>query len=110
MSFYLLKASYSTDAIKAMVAEPQDREAAARQIIEALGGKLHHFFFAFGDSDVVAIIEAPDDTVMAAGSMIVSASGSIASASTTKLLTMSEAMEAMAKAGAAAAAYRPAAG
>ena len=105
MAFYLYKASYSTEAIKAMVAQPQDREAAARQIIEALGGTLHHFFFALGDSDIIAIIEVPDDTAIVAGSMIIGASGSFASISTTKLLTMSEAMEAMNKANAAARAY-----
>ncbi len=105
MAFYLYKASYSTEAIKAMVAQPQDREAAARQIIEALGGTLHHFFFALGDCDIIAIIEVPDDTAIVAGSMIIGASGSFASISTTKLLTMSEAMEAMNKANAAARSY-----
>lgn len=105
MAFYLYKASYSTEAIKAMVAQPQDREAAARQVIEALGGTLHQFFFALGDCDIIAIIEAPDDTAIAAGSMIVGAAGGIASISTTKLLTMSEAMEAMNKANAVASAY-----
>ena len=105
MAFYMLKANYSADAIKAMIGEPQDREAAARKVIEALGGTLHSFFFALGESDVVAIIEAPDDTVMAAGSMLVGASGSVTNVSTTKLLTMAEAKEAMAKAGAAAGAY-----
>ena len=105
MAFYMLKANYSADAIQAMISEPQDREAAARKAIEALGGTLHSFFFALGDSDIVAIIEAPDDTVMAAGSMLVGASGSVTNLSTTKLLTMAQAKEAMAKAGAAAAAY-----
>ena len=105
MAFYLLRANYSADAIKAMISEPQDREAAGRKAIEALGGKLHNFFFALGDSDVIAIIEAPDDTVMAAGSMMIGATGSITNISTTKLLTMSEAMEAMGKARDASSAY-----
>ena len=105
MAFYMLKANYSADAVKAMISEPQDREAAARKAIEALGGTLHSFFFALGDSDIVAIIEAPDDTAMAAGSMLVGASGSITNVSTTKLLTMAQAKEAMAKAGAAVAAF-----
>jgi len=44
-----------------MVKKPQDREAAARKLAEGVGGKLHHLFFAFGDEDVYALIEAPDD-------------------------------------------------
>ncbi len=105
MAFYLLTANYNSDAIKAMVSEPQDREAAARKAIETLGGTLHSFFFALGDWDVVAIIEIADDTTMAAGSMLVGASGSVTNLSTTKLLTMSEAKAAMRKAGEAASAY-----
>ncbi len=42
---------------------------------------------------------------MAAGSMLVGASGSVTNVSTTNLLTMAEAKQAMAKAGAAAGAY-----
>ena len=52
MPYYLFTGRYSTDSIKAMVAKPQDREAAARKLIEGIGGKLHHLFFAFGDEDV----------------------------------------------------------
>ncbi len=107
MAFYLFKANYSVDAIKAMVNEPQDREAAAHQIIEALGGKLHHFFFALGETDIIAIVEIPDDTDMVAGSLIISASGSFSNVSTTKLMTSSEAKEAMSKANAVASAYTP---
>ena len=107
MAFYLFKANYSAEAIKAMVAEPQDREAAGRKVIEALGAKLHSFFFALGDSDIIAIIEADDDTMMVAGSLLVSASGSFKSASTTKLMTSAEAMVAMGKAKEAASAYTP---
>ena len=67
MAFYLYQISYSKEAIKSMVATPQDREAAARKLIEALGGKLHHLFFAFGEWDVICLIEGPDDKMMMAG-------------------------------------------
>jgi len=53
MKRHLYQLSYSQDAIKAIVATPSDREAAARKLIEALGGKLHHLFFAFGEHDVI---------------------------------------------------------
>jgi len=106
MAFYLFKARYSRAAVKAMVSEPQDRADAARQIIEAMGGKLHHFFFALGDWDAIAIVEGPDDKMMVAGSLVVSASGTISDASTTKLMTADEAMEAMTMAKGAVDAYK----
>lgn len=110
MPFYLFTGRYSTDSIKAMVAKPQDREAAARKLIEGIGGKLHHLFFAFGDEDVYALIEAPDDRAMAAGSMVVGASGAMSGGKTIKLMSSKEAMEAMKAAGKAAAGYTPATG
>jgi uncharacterized protein with GYD domain len=107
MPFYLFKGRYTTDSIKSLVASPEDREAAAGKMIEALGGKLHHLFFCFGEEDVIALIEAPDDETMAAGALLVGASGTMAGGATTKLMTSKEAMAAMAKAGKAASSYRP---
>ena len=51
MPFYMFKGRYNTDSLKSLVAHPEDREAEARKMIEALGGKLHHLFFCFGDQD-----------------------------------------------------------
>ena len=84
MAFYLYQLSYSKDAIKAMVASPSDREAAARKLIEALGGKLHHLFFAFGEWDVICLIEGVDDTMMMAGAAAVGSSGTVSKSSTVK--------------------------
>jgi uncharacterized protein with GYD domain len=106
MSYYLYQLSYSTEATKALIAKPTDREAAARKLIEAAGGKLHHLFFAFGKHDVICLIEAPDDSVLMAIALAVGASGTISSASTTKLFTSDEAMKAMAMAGKATGAYK----
>ncbi|WGV15624.1 GYD domain-containing protein [Fuscovulum ytuae] len=107
MSFYLYQLSYTPDAVKALVATPSDREAAARKLIESLGGKLHHLFFAFGQHDVICLIEGPDDQMMAAGAMAVAASGTVASSSTVKLMTPAEAMAAMQAAGKALGSYKP---
>ena len=108
MPFYLFKGSYTTDSLKAMVENPHDREAAVKPMMDALGAKLHHLFFCFGKEDVIALIEAPDDETMAAGALVVGASGSMSSGETVKLMTSAEAMAAMGKAGKAASSYKPA--
>lgn len=108
MAFYLFQASYTPAAMKAMVDSPRDREAGARPLIEAIGGKLHHLFFSFGTYDVLALIEAPDDTAMAAGALAIGASGAFSGGSTTKLLTASDAMAAMATAKEATSSYKSA--
>ena len=110
MSLYMFQASYTAQAIKALVDNPQNREEAARTVIEAVGGKLLSMYFCFGSADVIAIIEAPDDKTMAAGTMAIGASGAFSSGATTSLMTPGEAMEAMQTAQAAAAVYKPATG
>jgi uncharacterized protein with GYD domain len=107
MPFYMLHGRYSPSAIKAMVSNPQDREASAKKLSESLGAKLHSFFFTFGEEDFVAIIEAPDDATAAALSMTVGASGGFSGGATTKLMTSKEAMKAMAAAKKAAESYKP---
>lgn len=107
MPFYLYQASYSSAAVKAMLAHPSDRKAVVARLVEAAGGKLHHMFFAFGNYDMVALIEGPDDKTAAAAALAVAATGVNSAAATTKLLTPEEAMEAIKAAGRLAAAYTP---
>ena len=109
MPFYLFQGRYTPAALKAMVDKPQDREAAARPLVEAVGGKLHHVFFCFGQEDVIALIEAPDDTAMAACAMIIGGSGAFGGGATTKLMTSAEAQKAMTSAQKARGSYKPAA-
>ena len=77
---------------------PQDRLEAVRAPIEKLGGKVHASFFAFGDFDVLAITEMPD-TISAAISMAFAGGGAVSKINTTTLLTGSQALEALRKAG-----------
>jgi uncharacterized protein with GYD domain len=105
MPLYLGRFSYTTDAMKALLNEPQDRSAAAREVAESLGGKLLGFWFAFGEFDGVFLMEAPDNASAAALAMAVGSSGALSEVETTVLLDMDEAQDAMRKA--AAATYRP---
>ena len=99
MPHFLIQGSYTAEAWANMTRNPADREKAYRGLIENAGGKLKAFYFAFGEKDVVAILEVPDATTAAALSMAVAAPGHVKSISTTPLMTGKEAMEAMKKAG-----------
>lgn len=100
MSYYLIQASYTSQAIAAMVKNPQDRAAAVRPMIEKAGGKLHGLWFTFGDTDIVAIAEMPNNISAAAISMAIGASGVMSSYRSTALMTPGEAVEAMQQAAA----------
>ena len=60
MPLYMFQGQYSGAAIKAMVENPQDREAPARALAEAMGAKLINLWFTFGSDDIIAIYEAKD--------------------------------------------------
>lgn len=107
MAYYLWTGSYSPEAKRAMIKNPQNREVAAQKVIEAAGGKLHHMFAMMGSSDVIVLAEFPDEIGMAAVSLAVGATGSIAGGATTRLLTMSEFSEAMERAGEISELYSP---
>ena len=105
MPLYLGRFKYSTDAMRALVDEQQDRSVAAREVAESLGGRLIGFWFAFGEFDGAYVMEAPDNATAAALAMTIGAAGAISDVETTVLLEMDEAQEAMRKA--AGATYRP---
>ena len=88
MPLYLGRFSYTTDAVKALINQPEDRSAAARDVAESLGGKLLGFWYAFGEFDGVFLMEAPDNASAAAVGMAVGASGALSEIETTVLLDM----------------------
>ncbi len=107
MAYYMIRASLSAESWKALVANPQDRSIPAAQLCEQHGSKLHSYFFALGEHDVVAIIEADDDKMIMAFNAAVASSGSVTSTQATALVTTSEVVEAMRKAGEVAGTYQP---
>lgn len=107
MPFYLYQAAYKDPQIKALVETPQNREAIAREGIESFGGKLHQFFFAFGEWDVIGIMEFPDNETAAAAVLKVTSTGVHARSKTTVLITPAEAERAMRKAKETKTNYRP---
>jgi uncharacterized protein with GYD domain len=105
MPFYLTRFSYTPATWAKLVRNPEDRRAAAARYVEAVGGTLHGFWYAFGDHDAYALYEAPDNVSMAAMAIAIGAGGALSSYQTIPLLTVEEALAALRKA--AAIAYRP---
>ena len=99
MAHYMFQASFTSEAWANMVKEPQNREQTIRAMIEKLGGKLVGYWFAFGESDAVVIVQMPDNVSAAAASLAAVAGGAVKSLKTTPLMSVEEAMQAMRKAG-----------
>ena len=58
--------------------------------MKSLGGKLEAFYFAFGESDVFIVVDAPDNASVVAASLTAAAAGVVANFRTTVLLTPEE--------------------
>jgi uncharacterized protein with GYD domain len=99
MAHYLFQTAYTSEGVATLVKNPQDRFELVRPAIEAMGGKLVCGYFAFGEYDVVGIMEMPDNVSAAAFSISVSSKGGLKAFKTTPLMTMAEAQSAMTRAG-----------
>lgn len=98
MSKFLVIGGYTQQAMAAMMQNPTDRSAAARQVIESVGGKMESFYWMLGEDDFVGIFDAPDDASGAAVAVAVSSSGAARNVRTIKLITMDEASKLLQKA------------
>ena len=99
MAWYMIQLGYRPEAWGALIANPQNRIDTVRPVIEGLGGKIHQGWLTFGEYDLVAFAEMPDNVSAAAFLIAVEAGGAVEDFKTTPLLTMDEAIAAMKKAG-----------
>jgi uncharacterized protein with GYD domain len=98
MPLYLTRFSYTPETWARLIGNPEDRRQAAQEYIESVGGKLHGFWYAFGDHDGYNLWEAPDNVSMAAVALAVTGGGALSAFETTVLLTVDETLEALRKA------------
>ena len=106
MAHYMLRVALAPDTFKNLLSNPEDRRGPARKLIEAHGGTLHDYYFAFGKYDAVIIAEFPDNVSASAVMMTVASSGAFSGGETTVLLTVEEAVQSMKQAGSKIGAYR----
>jgi uncharacterized protein with GYD domain len=99
MPMYLTRFSYTPETWARLIENPEDRREAARTYIESVGGKLHGFWYGFGEHDGWNLWEAPDNVSMAAVALAIGSGGALRSIETTALLSVEELMQALGKAG-----------
>ena len=78
MPKYLWKANYVGEGVKGLLKEGgTSRRAAVEKMINSMGGKLEVFYYAFGETDLYAIVDMPDNVSAAAFALTVAASGAV---------------------------------
>src|SRR5215212_5808562 len=95
MALYLFQLAYTPEAWAAQLQNPQDRVKAVSPVAEKLGGRFVSAYLAFGDYDIVGILELPNNVSAAAFAMAVTSGGSTRAYKTTPLMTIEEGIQAM---------------
>jgi uncharacterized protein with GYD domain len=95
MAHYLFQGTYTPEAWANLVKKPQNRLEVVRPAVEKLGGKILGYWFAFGDYDVVTVIEMPDNVSAAAIAIVFASGGLLKASKTTSLMTVEEGLKAL---------------
>lgn len=95
MPLFLSKFSYTPETWARLISNPEDRRQAAQTYMESVGGKLHGFWYAFGEHDAYWLVEAPDNVSMAAVALAITSGGALSSHETIVLLSVEETMAAL---------------
>jgi uncharacterized protein with GYD domain len=86
MAKYMALFNFTSEAIRRFVANPSDRAAVVRGLVESVGGSLECYYWMFGQYDAMAIIEMPDAHTTAATSLAIVSSGAFTHFETHELI------------------------
>jgi len=90
MPKYLAHASYTVEGLKGLLKDGgSKRREVVEQLFKGLGGTVEAFYYAFGDDDIFAIMDLPDNVSATASSLVINAAGA-AKMKITVLLTPEE--------------------
>jgi uncharacterized protein with GYD domain len=106
MPIFITQGRYSRDAIRGMIANPEDRAEAASKLFEAAGGKLLAYYVTLGEYDWLIVGEFPDHEAVSAAVLAAAASGGVTDVRTTLAMTTADAKRVFAAAGKPTSAYR----
>jgi len=89
---------YKPEVWSELISNPENRTETVSRLLESAGCKLKGLWYAFGQSDGFALIEAPNNVTSASLMIAISASGAFNRFETTVLMTQNELLEALEKA------------
>jgi uncharacterized protein with GYD domain len=98
MPTFIIQGRYSHEAMRGMVAKPEDRAGAVAKLMESVGGRLLAYYLTFGDSDFHVTVEAPDERAMLAALAAVGSGTGVSGLSTTLAVPSTDAVDAFARA------------
>lgn len=107
MPIFITQGRFTQDALKGMIAKPEDRFEVVSQLFAQSGGKLLAYYMTFGEYDFLVVSEGPLEGA-AVSAIVVGAGGGVTDMKTTIGMTSADMKTAFSKASAIAAKFRPA--
>jgi len=108
MPIYISRGRFTSDAIKGMLAKPENREDVVATLYKSVGGRLISWYLTFGPHDWLAIGEFPNEKAAASAILAAAAGGSLSGIETTVAMTAQDAATTFQSAGKAAKDFRSA--
>jgi uncharacterized protein with GYD domain len=108
MPIFISRGRFTSDAVKGMLAKPENREEVVAKLFQSVGGTLIGWYLTFGRYDWLAIGEFPDEKTAASPVLAAAAGGSLSDVETTVAMTATDAATTFESAGKAARAFRSA--
>lgn len=90
MAKYVILFGFTGETAKRFVAQPSDRAAVVRGLVESAGGSMESYYWMFGQYDGLVIFELPDAKSAAALSLAVTGSGAFSRFETHELIESSD--------------------
>src|SRR5260370_9026650 len=91
MPIYITRGRFTSNAIKGMLAKPENREDAVAKLFKSVGGKLIGWYLTFGHHDWLAIGEFANEKAAASAVLAAAAGGSLSDIETTVAMTAKKA-------------------
>jgi uncharacterized protein with GYD domain len=98
MAHYLIEVGYTPQAWSAQIDKHPNVVDRITPAVQACGAKIVNMYYAFGESDLVGIMDFPTPEDAAAFGLAVASSGALRSYKTTPLLTVDQGIAAMQRA------------
>jgi uncharacterized protein with GYD domain len=102
MPIFISRGRFTSDAIKGMLAKPENREEAVAKLFQSVGGRLIAWYLTFGHHDWLVIGEFPDAKAAAFAMLAAAGGGSLSDVETTIATTAKDAFATFESAGKAA--------
>src|SRR4029453_11474866 len=108
MPIFISRGRFTSNAVKGMLARPENREEAVSELFKSAGGRLIAWYLTFGRHDWLVIGGFPDEKAAASAVLAAAAGGSLSEVETTIAMTAKDAAATFESAGKAAKNFRSA--